>query len=94
MGKIDQRQTKKRSCKATCKSKHNATDGESKHKKQQSLVTAACHDSTLGWWVGTQGNTYRLYQEGKRSGMTDERIRALNGIGFDWWTSKTDLVSI
>ena len=37
MGKIDQKQTKKRSCKATCKSKHKATDGDSEHKKQPSL---------------------------------------------------------
>jgi hypothetical protein len=38
MGKIDQKQTKKRSCKATCKSKHKATDGDSEHKKQPSLA--------------------------------------------------------
>ena len=44
----------------------------------------------LGRWVNTQRNHYRLHQEGKPSPMTAERIRALDAVGFDWGTSKTD----
>jgi len=38
----------------------------------------------LGKWVGTQRGQYRLLMEGKSSSMTDERIRKLEGIGFQW----------
>ena len=41
----------------------------------------------LGRWVSTQRNTYRLYQEGKPSSMTEERIRELESVGFKWETS-------
>jgi hypothetical protein len=43
----------------------------------------------LGEWVSTQCSTYRLHQEGKPSPMTEEHIRELESIGFDWGTSKT-----
>ena len=48
----------------------------------------------LGQWVSRQRSNYRLYKEGKPSPMTEERIRALESVGFDWETSKTDLASI
>jgi hypothetical protein len=48
----------------------------------------------LGNWVSTQRTTHRLNQEGNPSCMTEERIRALNGIGFDWGTSQTDYASV
>jgi hypothetical protein len=38
----------------------------------------------LGRWVGTQRNNYKLYQEGNPSSMTEERIRELESVGFDW----------
>ena len=38
----------------------------------------------LGRWVSTQRSQYRLYQEGKKSQMTEERIQALEDIGFSW----------
>jgi hypothetical protein len=41
----------------------------------------------LGLWVATQRIKYRLYQEGKPSPMTAERIRALESVGFDWGES-------
>ena len=44
----------------------------------------------LGTWVMTQRRNYKLQQEGKTSTMPAERIRALESIGFDWETSKTD----
>ena len=48
----------------------------------------------LGEWVSTQRSNYRLHQEGKPSPMTEERIRELESIGFDWGRSKTDVASI
>jgi hypothetical protein len=48
----------------------------------------------LGQWVSTQRKNYRWLQEGKPSSMTEDRIRELESIGFDWGTSKTDLASI
>ena len=42
----------------------------------------------LGRWVSRQRCEYRKKREGKSSPMTEERIRALNGISFDWKTSK------
>jgi hypothetical protein len=38
----------------------------------------------LGNLVSTQRSTYKLYQEGKPSAMTAERIRALESVGFKW----------
>ena len=37
----------------------------------------------LGQWVSTQRKNYRFHQEGKPSSMTEDRIRALESIGFD-----------
>ena len=42
-----------------------------------------------GPWVNQQRSSYKLYQEGKPSPMTAERIRALEGIVFGWEASKT-----
>jgi Helicase associated domain len=38
----------------------------------------------LARWVKRQRYQYKLRQEGKPSAMTDERIRALEGLGFVW----------
>ena len=38
----------------------------------------------LGTWVRTQRYQYRLYKEGKKSSMTEERLNKLNEIGFEW----------
>jgi len=38
----------------------------------------------VGKWVAKQRTDYRLLKEGKSSRMTDERIRKLEGIGFEW----------
>ena len=48
----------------------------------------------LRWWVLNQRKNYRWRQEGKPSPMTEDRIRELESIGFDWGTSKKDLASI
>jgi hypothetical protein len=41
----------------------------------------------LGRWVSTQRQNYKLYQEGKPSRMTEERIRELESVGFKWEAS-------
>jgi hypothetical protein len=38
----------------------------------------------LGRWVSNLRSRYRLYQGGKPDCITAERIRALDGIGFEW----------
>ena len=53
-------------------------------------VKYAAKTKKLGSWVATQRHFCKLYQEGKASRMTAERIRALDGIGFDWGTNTTD----
>ena len=40
----------------------------------------------LGPWVAKQRARCRLYQEGKPSPMTAERIREFESVGFDWET--------
>ena len=50
------------------------------------------YNSTLGAWISYQRKTF--HKEGKPSPMTPEHIRALNGIGFEWGTSKIELASI
>ena len=48
----------------------------------------------LGVWVSKQRIKYRKHTEETSTSITAERIRALDGIGFDWGTSKAELVSI
>jgi len=44
----------------------------------------------LGIWVGTQRTQYRLYMKGRETGnlttsnMNEDRIRALESLGFSW----------
>ena len=38
----------------------------------------------LGRWVSTQRKYYRLYQEGKPTRISEERIKQLSDIGFVW----------
>ena len=41
-------------------------------------------DPTLGEWVHFQRRQFRLKQLNRRNHMTDERIRKLEAIGFEW----------
>lgn len=41
--------------------------------------------SPLGSWVSRQRQQYRLRREGKPSQMSDERIKQLEDIGFEWY---------
>ena len=38
----------------------------------------------LGRWVANQRHDYKLYSEGKQSGMTEQRMRELESIEFVW----------
>jgi hypothetical protein len=38
----------------------------------------------LGSWVAVQRREYKLLMEGKPSRLTRERVRRLEGIGFEW----------
>ena len=127
MGKSEENKTVTRA--------HEATNCESKYKKQPSFdsigsgpfaVTFADNDEGLrrsqwqdrfrqmceykiqfghcivpqqysanpkrGSWVPNQRWGYRNKMEEESTSMTAERIRALNGIGFDWGTSRSDFV--
>ena len=48
----------------------------------------------LGAWVATQRTQYRRKTEEKSTSMTAERVRTLDGIGFQWGTRKIDLESV
>jgi hypothetical protein len=48
----------------------------------------------LGTWVMNQRARYKNNTKEKSASMTAERIRALDGIGFDWGTHKTCSASI
>ena len=38
----------------------------------------------LGRWVSTQRSQYKLFVDGEKSTMTQERVERLNSIGFVW----------
>jgi len=41
-------------------------------------------NTKLGIWVNTQRRHYKLLKEGKKSCMTEERLKKLEDIGFNW----------
>jgi hypothetical protein len=45
----------------------------------------------LGQWVSRQRSNYRLLQEGKPSPMTEEPIRELESVGFEWGRARARL---
>ena len=48
----------------------------------------------LGQWVSRQRSNYRKHTEEEATSMTAEHIRALDGIGFNWGTKRSDLASV
>ena len=38
----------------------------------------------LAWWVMNQRAQYRLLHQGKKTWLTEDRVRLLDDIGFDW----------
>ena len=63
-------------------------------RKQLDNYKTAVGDTNVPWgygknkqlatWVKTQRGQYRLLKQGKSSSMTEERIRSLNELEFDW----------
>ena len=47
----------------------------------------------LGNWASNQRSQYRKYQDGKPSRITEEHIRELDNVGFEWGLSRTDSAS-
>jgi hypothetical protein len=50
------------------------------------LSISLADNPKLGTWVHTQRRQYKLMIEGKKSSMTQEKIQALDSIGFFWTT--------
>lgn len=48
----------------------------------------------LGTWVNTQRRHYKLLQDGKKSCLTQERLKKLNEIGFVWSTHSSSVQDI
>ena len=44
----------------------------------------------LGTWVHTQRRQYKLLSDGKKSSMTQDKISALDALGFIWVARKND----
>jgi hypothetical protein len=47
-------------------------------------IPSKCDDGSLNVWIKHQRRQYLLYKKGAKSTMTEERIQALDSIGFDW----------
>ncbi|KAG7338016.1 helicase domain protein [Nitzschia inconspicua] len=47
-------------------------------------IPAKFDDGSLNVWIKHQRRQYLLFKKGEKSTMTEERIAALNSIGFDW----------
>jgi hypothetical protein len=57
-------------------------------------VTQRCPlNKPLGIWVKTQRSQYKLSQKNKKSAMTDEHIKSLNELDFDWRHGKAKAAS-
>ena len=48
------------------------------------VPTVYLKNQALGTWVANQRAQYRLRREGKHSFLTEERIKLLNEVGFEW----------
>ena len=54
------------------------------YKKNHGDTNVSTKKGSLGQWVNDQRKAYRLKNKGVKCSMTDERIKALNKLGFDW----------
>ena len=52
-------------------------------------VPSSWEDQELFWWVSVQRREYRKLKEGKMTGIIEERIERLDGIGFEWRSKLT-----
>ena len=46
-------------------------------------------DPKLGIWVNKQREEFKFRMEGKRSSMTDEKVAALELVGFEWYVTRS-----
>ena len=46
---------------------------------------------SLGRWIYTQHQQYRLLKDGNQSPLSDDRICKLESIGFQWISERHDL---
>ena len=44
-------------------------------------------------WIYNQKKAYKLFQEGKPSSITEERIQSLNELNFNWWKQRKSSIS-
>jgi len=63
------------------KAVHNTCNVAWKSKAQKAIDPAI---TTLGKWVSKQRSEYKKFQEGRKSQITEERIAALDAVGFEW----------
>ena len=62
--------------------------GLREYKKEKGHCNVPHNQGPLGRWVNLQRNLYRKRKYGERTPLTDERIAALEAIGFEWvWKS-------
>lgn len=54
------------------------------YKRKHGHTNVAWNDGSLGTWVSKQRQQYRLRTENRESQITEDRIIALDAIGFSW----------
>ena len=58
------------------------------YKKKHGHMNVPANTSSLGRWTRIQRSYYQAKRRGQKikglSGFTDERVKALNELGFDW----------
>ena len=54
------------------------------YKRKHGHTNVKYTDGFIGRWVMTQRANYNLKLQGKRSALTDERVKALEELGFVW----------
>jgi hypothetical protein len=60
------------------------------HNKHTNVPQHCPSNKLLGQWVQRQRIQYKLLQEEKKSAMTDERIKSLNELDFEWMYGNAD----
>ena len=55
-----------------------------KYKEANGDCLVRTNHSSLGVWVAYQRQFYKLFMEGKKTSITQERVNLLNCIGFQW----------
>ena len=56
-------------------------------KAKHGCLKFSLNESGMRSWIGRQRHEYRLFQEGKRSSITQEKIDVLSELGMVWETN-------